>query len=216
MMSDVDTAKMTAKDPQTASIEYPATDAAQLRSRTVDELKVHIEVAIATQGLVDDIARSAAMIAAALGGGHKLLFCGNGGSAADAQHLAAEFTGRFLKERDPLPAIALHANTSSLTAVANDYGFDQVFAREVRAFGRPGDVLVGLSTSGNSANVLNAAGAAKDLEMKIISLTGRGGGRLADEADIALCVPSSSTPRIQEMHILIGHILCGLAEETLC
>lgn len=207
---------MPAKDPQTTSTDDAATDVAHLRSRTGDELKAHIEVAIATQGLADAVARSAALITAALGGGHKLLFCGNGGSAADAQHLAAEFTGRFLKERDPLPAIALHTNTSSLTAVGNDYGFDQVFAREVRAFGRPGDVLVGLSTSGNSANVLNAARVAKDQGVTVIALTGRGGGRLATEAHIALCVPSSSTPRIQEMHILIGHILCGLAEDALC
>jgi D-sedoheptulose 7-phosphate isomerase len=187
-----------------------------LNSRIATELDAHIEVAAALKPLVADIGAAAQALSAALAAGGKLLFCGNGGSAADAQHLAAEFTGRFLKERDPLPAIALHCNTSSLTAIGNDYGFDQVFAREVRAHGRAGDVLIALSTSGNSENVLQAAHAAKRLEMKVIALTGQSGGKLAAMADLALRVPSASTPRIQEMHILIGHILCGLAEEAPC
>ena len=123
--------------------------------------------------------------------------------------------GRFLRERRPLPALALHANTSVLTAIGNDYGFEEVFARQVAALGRPGDVLIAISTSGNSPNVLRAAEVAREKGMKVIGLTGAGGGRLKELCDLCLCVPSASTPRIQEMHILIGHIVCQVVEEAL-
>jgi D-sedoheptulose 7-phosphate isomerase len=147
--------------------------------------------------------------------GGKLLFCGNGGSAADAQHLAAELSGRFYKNRAPLYAEALHVNTSYLTAVANDYGYEESFARMVRAAGRSGDVLVAMSTSGNSPNILKAAEAARSLGMQVVAFTGRSGGKLAAKADLLLAVPSEDTPRIQECHILLGHIWCEMLEELL-
>lgn len=148
--------------------------------------------------------------------GGTLLFCGNGGSAADAQHLAAEFVGRYLRERDAWPAIALSTNTSALTAIGNDYGFDQVFARQVAAHGRPGDVLLALSTSGNSPDVLRAADVARQRGLTVIAMTGRDGGRLGAAADVHVNVPSNTTPRIQEGHILVGHLLCALVEDALC
>lgn len=144
--------------------------------------------------------------------GGKILFCGNGGSAADAQHIAAELSGRFYKDRPPLFAEALHVNTSYLTAVANDYGFEAVYGRMVEAAGRPGDVLFALSTSGNSPNVLQAVAAAKKQGMKVVAMTGSTGGKLKAEADLLLNVPSDDTPRIQECHILLGHIICELIE----
>ena len=146
--------------------------------------------------------------------GGKVLFCGNGGSAADAQHLAAELTGRFLMERRPLAGLSLTVNTSSLTAIGNDYSFDMVFARQIQAFGKPGDVAVGISTSGNSANVLRAMEAARTVGMVTIGLTGRG-GKLVDVADYCIRIPSDCTPRIQEAHILTGHILCEIVEQHL-
>jgi D-sedoheptulose 7-phosphate isomerase len=148
--------------------------------------------------------------------GGALLVCGNGGSAADAQHIAAELTGRFFRDRKPLRALALHANTSSLTAIGNDYGYDEVFAREVGAHGRPGDVLLAISTSGNSRNVVRAIEAAREKEMVVIGLTGGDGGRMRRLCDLCLCVPSTSTPRIQECHILVGHTICELLEQILC
>jgi D-sedoheptulose 7-phosphate isomerase len=162
----------------------------------------------------DFVAKAAMQIVTSLRGGGKVLFCGNGGSAADAQHLAAEFTGRYLKERRALPALALHANTSSLTAIGNDYGFDLVFARQLEALGNQGDVLVGISTSGNSRNVLRAMEVAKSKSIYTIVLTGSG-GKMKDLADCAICIPSTETPRIQECHILTGHIICEIAEEML-
>ena len=140
-------------------------------------------------------------------------FCGNGGSAADAQHLAAEFSGRFYTDRDALPAEALHCNTSYLTAVANDYGYDLVYSRIIKGTGNKGDVLVGLSTSGNSKNILNAFEVAKQKEMLTIGLTGETGGKMKAVSDYLINVPSGDTPRIQESHILIGHIICQLVEE---
>lgn len=142
----------------------------------------------------------------------KVLFCGNGGSAADAQHIAAELSGRFYTDRPPLYAEALHVNSSYLTAVANDYGYDEVYARMVQAAGRPGDVLVAISTSGNSSNILKTIEAARKQGMSVIGMTGAGGGKMCDLCDILLNVPSSDTPRIQESHILIGHILCQMIE----
>jgi D-sedoheptulose 7-phosphate isomerase len=160
------------------------------------------------------VVQAAMQIVKALRAGGKVMFCGNGGSAADAQHLAAEFTGRYLKERRALPALALHANTSSLTAIGNDYGFDLVFARQLEALGKEGDVLVGISTSGNSRNVLRAMEVAKAKSIYTIALTGSGGS-MKDLADCAICIPSIETPRIQESHILTGHIICEIAEDLL-
>ena len=145
----------------------------------------------------------------------KILFCGNGGSAADAQHLAAELSGRFYKDREPYFAEALHVNGSYLTAVANDYSYDEVYARMVRAMGRKGDVLVAISTSGNSGNILKAVEAAKAIGMITVGFTGESGGAMREACDQLLNVPSTDTPRIQESHILIGHILCEGIEAEL-
>lgn len=161
------------------------------------------------------VEKVAELIAAAFKNGHRLYLCGNGGSAADAQHLAAEFTGRFYSDRDPLPAEALHANTSFLTAVANDYSYDEIYERAIKAHGRSGDVLIGISTSGNSKNVVRAQVEAKKTGMHVISFTGAGGGQMKDSCDYVFNVPSTDTPRIQESHILIGHIICQLVEEEL-
>ncbi len=147
--------------------------------------------------------------------GGKILFCGNGGSASDAQHLAAELSGRFQYDRKPLYAEALHVNTSYLTAVANDYGYDRVYSRMVEAAGRKGDVLVALSTSGNSVNVVNAVEQARKQKMITIGLTGARGGKLARMCDLCIRVPSENTARIQEVHILIGHAICDKIERTL-
>ena len=150
-----------------------------------------------------------------LAAGGQLLIAGNGGSAADAQHIAAELTGRFLLERRPFRALALHANTSSLTAVGNDYGYERVFARELTAHARPGDVLLAISTSGNSPNILRAIEAARECKVSVVGLTGETGGQMRAACDLCLCVPSKSTPRMQEMHITIGHTICELLEEKL-
>ena len=152
-------------------------------------------------------------IAQAIKGGGKLMVCGNGGSAADAQHMAAEFVNRFLKEREPLPAISLATDTSNLTSIANDYSFDRVFSKQVEALGRRGDVLVGISTSGNSKNVLNAVKVAKGLGIKTVGLLGRDGGAIKSVCDMALVVPSYSTPRIQEVHGFIIHAICQMVED---
>jgi D-sedoheptulose 7-phosphate isomerase len=174
----------------------------------------HAAVLAATKALAPDIERAGILIRDALAGGHKILFCGNGGSAADSQHLAAEIVGRFQKERPSLPALALTVDTSVLTAVANDYGYDTVFSRQVEGLGNDGDVLVGISTSGNSKNVIAAIEAARKKRMKVIGFTGIGGGKMADLCDVCLAVPSRVTARTQEMHIMMGHILCEIAEET--
>lgn len=155
------------------------------------------------------------LVTAAFTGGKKVLFCGNGGSAADAQHLAAEFSGRFYKNRPPLFSEALHVNTSYLTAVANDYSFEEVYARLVQAMGANGDVLFAISTSGNSPNIIRAIEEAKIKGMKVIGMTGASGGKMKDLCDHIFCVPSSDTPRIQESHILIGHIICFQVEQNL-
>jgi D-sedoheptulose 7-phosphate isomerase len=145
----------------------------------------------------------------------KVLFCGNGGSAADAQHLAAELSGRFYFDRDPLDAEALHVNTSYLTAVGNDYGYEQVFSRLVKARGRKGDILIGLSTSGNSPNVIKAFDIANQIGMITVGMTGESGGKMKDISKYLLNVPSGDTPRIQESHIMMGHIICELVEEKM-
>jgi D-sedoheptulose 7-phosphate isomerase len=161
-----------------------------------------------------EIAEAAEAIADAFKAGRKLLLFGNGGSAADAQHIAAEFMNRFLIERPPLPAVALTTDTSVLTSIANDYGFDEVFSKQVKALGKKGDVALGITTSGSSGNVLKALRVAKRLGMITIALTGEG-GRAASLADIPLQIPSRSTPRIQEAHIAVGHILCDLTDTLL-
>lgn len=145
----------------------------------------------------------------------KVLFCGNGGSAADAQHLAAELSGRFYYDRPPLSAEALHVNTSYLTAVANDYSFEEVYARMVKAVGKPGDVLIGLSTSGSSKNIVKAFEQAESMNIITVALTGETGGELRKTTDLLINVPSADTPRVQESHILIGHIICQLIESEM-
>jgi len=163
--------------------------------------------------LIEQIEQSARSIYHAFQNKKRLYLCGNGGSAADAQHLAAEFSGRFYTDRKALPAEALHTNTSYLTAVANDYSYDVVYARLVEGICEPGDVLIGISTSGNSANVVNAFEAARKLGVTTIGLTGDQGGKMRELSDHWLGMPSSDTPRIQEAHITVGHIICQLVEE---
>lgn len=170
---------------------------------------------IANEGLLKTIEEVTGIIVQAFKNGNKVLFCGNGGSAADAQHLAAEFSGRFYSDRNPLPSEALHCNTSYITAVANDYGYEYVYSRIVKGVGKPGDVLVGLSTSGNSVNIIKAQEEAKKIGMINVSLTGETGGKMKALSDYLVNVPSSDTPRIQETHITIGHIICQLVEEQL-
>jgi len=173
------------------------------------------------QSLLDDkvllktIENAALQMINCFNNGGKVLFCGNGGSAADAQHIAAELSGRFYYDRPALPAEALHVNTSYITAVANDYSFDEVYSRYVTGTGKAGDILVGLSTSGNSENVIRAIKTAKKLGILTIALTGVSGGKMKGIAEILINVPSSDTPRIQETHILIGHIICEIVEKKM-
>lgn len=173
------------------------------------------EEILADDRMLADIERAVDLIADALRNGRRLWFCGNGGSAADAQHLAAEFSGRFYTDRRALPAEALHCNTSYLTAVANDYSYDVVYARLVEGICQPGDVLVGLSTSGNSKNIVCAFEAARRGKIHTIGLTGATGGDMKELSDLLFNVPSKDTPRIQESHIMIGHIICELTEAAL-
>ena len=161
------------------------------------------------------IEKAADMITTSLRNGGKIHFCGNGGSAADAQHLAAELSGRFYYDRPPLNAEALHCNSSYLTAVGNDYGYEHIFARLLRGTGHKGDVLIGISTSGNSKNILYAYDICKELGISIISMTGETGGKMREASDLLLNVPSTDTPRIQESHIMIGHIICELVESAM-
>jgi D-sedoheptulose 7-phosphate isomerase len=168
------------------------------------------------ESLAPQIRVAAELLAEAYAGGHQAIFFGNGGSAADAQHLAAEMECRFAFDRAPLPALALHANTSTLTAVANDYAYEQVFARLLAAHARPGDVAVALTTSGTSKNVVAAARLRDQLKVKLIALTGENGAALAPFADCVIAVPSRDTPRVQEAHITIGHVLCQWVEQSVC
>lgn len=153
------------------------------------------------------------LIVDAFRNGNRIYFCGNGGSAADAQHLAAEFSGRFYTDRNALPAEALHCNTSYLTAVANDYGYDVVYSRLITGIANAGDVLVGLSTSGNSSNIMKAFEAAREKNVITVAFTGDTGGKMASLSDHLINIPSKDTPRIQESHIMLGHIICQLVEE---
>lgn len=168
---------------------------------------------IQNKEFIEKIATISDVITEAFRNGKKVLFCGNGGSAADAQHLAAEFSGRFYTDRKALPSEALHCNTSYLTAVGNDYSFDVVYSRMIEGIGNEGDILIGISTSGNSKNIVNALKQAKINKMITIGMTGESGGAIKNIADYLFNVPSSDTPRIQEAHILVGHIICQLVEE---
>ena len=165
--------------------------------------------------LLNRVGDAAMELTRSLKSGHKVLFCGNGGSAADAQHLAAELSGKFYLDRPALPAEACHVNSSFVTAVSNDYGFKRAFARYIEGFGQPGDVLVAISTSGNSENILEAIHVAKQKEMKIIGLTGHTGGKMKLVCDLLINIPSEDTPRIQELHITVGHIICELTEKMI-
>jgi len=178
-------------------------------------LDEHREVFGRLSALSTLIEAAAGLMQATLSGGGKLMLCGNGGSAADSQHIAAELAGRFAKDRRPLAAVALSTDTSALTCIANDYGFDEVFSRQVTGLGRRGDCLLAISTSGNSRNVLRAAEAARDADIRVIGLLGRDGGALRALCDVPIVVPSSTTARIQEAHIFIGHTLCAMVEEAL-
>lgn len=164
---------------------------------------------------IESLQSAAHIMITALNSAGRVMLCGNGGSAADAQHIAAELSGRFNYDRKPLDAEALHVNTSYITAVANDYSFNDIYARKLEASGRKGDVLIGISTSGNSENVLRAMQVAKDIGIQTIALTGKEGGKMADMADLLIAVPSKDTPRIQEAHILAGHILCQQVEKEI-
>jgi len=178
-------------------------------------LDEHSEVFGRLAGLATVIEEAAGLIQATLSRGGKLLLCGNGGSAADSQHIAAELTGRFVKDRRPLAAVALSTDTSALTCIANDYSFDEVFSRQVMALGQRGDCLLGISTSGNSRNIIRAAEVARPAGIHVIGLLGRDGGALRALCDVPIVVPSSTTARIQEAHIFIGHTLCAMVEEAL-
>ena len=175
----------------------------------------HLRTAEGLFGLSSQVSEAVDIVYKSLAGGGQLLVAGNGGSAADAQHIVAELTGRFMRERQPFRALALHANTSALTAIGNDYGFEHVFARELTAHGRSADVLLAISTSGNSMNILKAIEAARNIKMHVIGLTGETGGKMREVCDVCLCIPSKATARIQEMHITIGHAICELLEERL-
>jgi len=181
-----------------------------------------IQASIATKqkllqdtALVSALAEVSRIMVDALRQGNKILLCGNGGSAADAQHIAAEFVGRFAFDRPALPALALSVNSSCVTAIGNDYGFDVVFSRQIEALGKKGDVVIGISTSGNSANVLQAMSTSRRLGIHTVAFAGCTGGKLKSEVDFCLCAPSNETPRIQECHILIGHIISELVEHTI-
>ncbi|HEX4958433.1 MAG TPA: D-sedoheptulose 7-phosphate isomerase [Lacibacter sp.] len=182
--------------------------------KSIISASIEVKQAIlADEAMVQQLADVSQLITSVFKNGNKVLFCGNGGSAADAQHLAAEFSGRFYTDRDALPAEALHVNTSYLTAVANDYSYDVVYARLVKGLGVKGDVLIGLSTSGNSKNILEAFKVAAEKGMITIGFTGETGGKMKEICDYLFNVPSTDTPRIQESHIMLGHIICQLVEE---
>jgi D-sedoheptulose 7-phosphate isomerase len=190
-------------------------DFEQQVSRSIQASIAVKERLFASPEIISIVAKASEILVDALNQGNKILLFGNGGSAADAQHIAAEFVGRFAFNRPALPALALSENSSSLTAIGNDYGFNVVFSRQIEALGRPGDVAIGISTSGNSPNVLQAMTAAKKIGLQTIALTGCTGGALEHAVDHCIRVPSNETPRIQECHILIGHILSDLVERTI-
>jgi D-sedoheptulose 7-phosphate isomerase len=187
---------------------------------TDDILRKNIEGSIAVHGRMMEaclpaMSRAAGALIAAYHSGRKAIFFGNGGSAADAQHLAAEFLGRYLRERSPLPALALNANSSAVTAIGNDYGYEHIFSRQLQALAVAGDVAFGISTSGNAKNVVEALVVARTMGVHTIGLTGASGGRMSEIVDVLIAVPSIETPRIQECHILVGHALCDAVEQAM-
>lgn len=193
----------------------PTGDFEQRVSRSIQASIAAKERLLGSSEVVLTVARVSEILVQALEKGNKALLFGNGGSAADAQHIAAEFVGRFAFDRPALPALALSVNTSCVTAIGNDYGFDLVFSRQLEALARQGDVAIGISTSGNSPNVLRAMAVARKMGVHTVALTGCTGGKLKDAVDHCICVPSDQTPRIQECHILIGHIISELVEQTI-
>ena len=179
------------------------------------EFEAHLETIHAVMGNMEaKLEEASALLVNTLKNGNKVLLCGNGGSAADAQHIAAELTGRYKTERRGLPGIALTTDTSALTAISNDYGYDRVFDRQVEALANKGDLLIGISTSGNSGNIISALTLAKELGCATLGLSGRDGGKMNEVCDVNLVVPSDDTPRIQEMHILFGHTLCQIVDDA--
>lgn len=192
-----------------------------MNEKNLELVKAHINKHIETARLLDNeelsslLIRIAGVCRKSIESGGKIIFMGNGGSAADAQHLAAEFTGRYLIERSPLPAIALSTNTSALTAIGNDYSFDEIFSRQVKALGNKGDVIFGFSTSGSSENIIEALEAAGEIGITRVGFTGEKGRGMRDWTEYLLVIPSEETPLIQEMHIMAGHIVCGLIEEII-
>jgi D-sedoheptulose 7-phosphate isomerase len=186
--------------------------ASLLRGNVERSIETHVRF---MEACFPALKRTAEALIQAYLSGHKAIFFGNGGSAADAQHLAAEFLGRYLRERGPLPALALNTNTSAVTAIGNDYGYEQTFSRQLQALSSPGDVAVGISTSGNSRNVVEALICARELGLLTIGLTGTSGGQMRDLVDVLIAVPSEETPRIQECHILAGHAICDAVESAI-
>jgi len=194
------------------------TEKTDLSQRVIESIKESIsakERLLASAETISAIARVSEVLIEAFRTGHKVLLFGNGGSAADSQHIAAEFVGRFAFDRPPLPALALSVNTSAITAIGNDYGFDLVFARQVEALGAKGDVAIGISTSGNSPNVLQGLIAARKMGLHTVAFSGGSGGKIKDAADHCLTAPSKETPRIQECHILMGHVISLLVEQEI-
>lgn len=185
-----------------------------MQAYILNEIQSHLQTTQKMSSLVDSIQEAANLAITTLQNGGKILICGNGGSAADSQHIAAELTGRYKRERKGLSAIALTTDTSALTAIGNDYGYDFVFSRQFEALAKKGDLLWGISTSGNSTNVLNAMRCAKEMECKILGFSGKDGGEMKKWCDLLLLSPSDDTPRIQEMHLLMAHIICDLIEKA--
>ncbi len=186
----------------------------EIKNNIIDSIQTK-QALINSETLLQTVEDVSGLMIEAFKNGRSVWFCGNGGSAADAQHIAAELSGRYYFDRPPLPAEALHVNTSYLTAVANDYGYNHIYSRYITGVGKKGDVLLGISTSGNSENIIKAFEVAQEKGIKTVALTGETGGRMKSFADFLLNVPSKDTPRIQEAHIMLGHIICGLVEESL-
>lgn len=186
-----------------------------MKTTIAREFELHLQtIHSVMESMGEDLEKASALAVEVLQRGNKVLLCGNGGSAADAQHIAAELTGRYKSERRGLPGIALTTDTSALTAIGNDYGYDRIFDRQVEALVNKGDLLIGISTSGNSANVISALTLAKELGCSTLGFSGRDGGKMNEVCDVNLVVPSDDTPRIQEMHILFGHTMCQIIDEA--
>lgn len=206
------------KRMSTSRLKRKRSPASYLAPWILERIRASISVKqllLEDQGYLDTVSKAGLRMAESLARGGRIFFCGNGGSAADAQHLAAELTGRFLKERRPLAGISLTTNTSALTAIANDYSYDEAFSRQLEGLSRTGDVVVGISTSGNSPNVLRAMEVARRMGLGTVALTGKTGGKLAASSEHCIRIPSGETPRIQEAHILTGHILMEIIEAEL-